>query len=727
MPFIDAFPDPTPALSTASRLNFIFDILPAGLNDLMRELWIPRLKVDGVEVQIQGTASVNEDENSIGETLTVELLKVSDRVLFTSSASIDFGIGRKEAGVWDEDTFITLLSGGSDQSINRSIAGPPQNIGDRVSVTIISSAGDKLNKTSPNGLIIYDSDRSTIADEDLKPLIGATGVVYSKEIIAVPGLKLSDLFSEVLITKCGFTGYETDLPENDYPIQRYEVKMGERFFDGLKGFIGMYSPAIVDISDTLWITDTTTPQPAGFPAPKQISLDRPLSINIGTERQRLDALMLQFVGLENNYDFTSFAYDYPKSTPSRNTVVESEIIDIEFRKITSPTTSKVIRTARNIENRRTLLGGEEIDNTSEVTEFTSSGRPSHIRKTTQKLVPDVGVGYAANALANVLEEKTEYAYQPHPFLGRAEYCARKSFTSEGVISVDTASPRPDGSAFKRDITLAHYGGNINDGQTLETGPIKTRDETFVPLRNGNVLHREFEIDEVTGLVLVDRITEKPGEIAMSAVASTYESMPVFAPGVTARTAERVEPFSIRELPLRYGLPLAERVLLQRQSDAGTVNMPLIGYDPSLKKGIPVQPLDRDGASLGNFLITGRKIDISANGVIVNLTGRAIAGSTAVLQNTPSYARTIEAAEELIFTRPVTCTAGYSLSLDPSTVDDLTIEARHVEIPELAWTDLSAGSIDLTVWDGTDQDFEIRITASSPRDPVRERFAIVVDI
>lgn len=725
MPFIESFPPPIPPAQTASLLNFIVDIDPPASGDLQHELWLPRLKVDGTEVQIRGTAQVSEDENTLGESLTCTLLNDEDRALLTPSSVLEFGIGRTIDGDWDEATFVTLLTDGKVTDISYNLQGAPEAMNDQVNITVISRTTDKLNKATETGLIIYDSDKINIAEGDLKGVFDSNGVYRSPVAVAIPGLKLSDLFQRVFVTECGFDHYKTDLSVDDYPIQRYQVKLGERFYDGLKGFIGMYRPSMTPVGDDIWITDTTVPQPSGFPAPKEITIDRPLNISSQLSRQDLDGLVVRYVGLENNYDFTDFDFQYPITTSGR-TRTESEVITVRFKKIISPLLPAIIvREAINIENRRSYIDGVEVDNSSEATEFTANGWPAHIRKTTQKLLPPVTDPTLPPSLQNALTEREEYVYAPHPFKAQTQYVARRSYHSDGIVSSDTENPLPDGTPYKRDLTTSQRSGNVAAGQAFATGPIKTREETTVPLRNGNVRFREYEVDEMSGLVVVDRVGEKPGDISQSGVSSTQQELLVLAPGVTDLTAKIIDDFPIGELPLRYGQPLAERVIVQRQAGAGSVSLPVIGFDRALKRGIPVKVGDRDGNSLGNFLIVGRKIDIDSNGVVMNLTGRAMAGSNAPLQHTPSYSTRFEGPEVQTFTIPVVCTDGYTMRVLQGSVANVTIQARHGSSG--GFTDIETSELDLSPWDGTTENFEIKITSGTVSVPTRVQFDVNVDL
>lgn len=723
MPFIDTFPKETVGTSRESRCGFVLDILPSGLTDLKREIWLPRLKADGTEILVR-SAQLEENESSVGKTLSVELLKFSDKAAFTSAASIDFGVGRKTGGSWDEATFQTLIAGGKVRSVRFSIAGSPQQPRDAVSVQIISAESDKLDRTSAAGLIIYDPDREQIGDADVKTIYDAEGNAYTPEVVAIPGLTLADLFQRIFVTECGFDAYHTTLPARDYPIQRYEVAMGQRFYDGLKRFIGMFYPAVKVIDDEIWITDTTIPQPSSFPAPKQITVDNVTSISSEVEKQRLDALLVRGVGLENNYDFTTFRFEYPK-TADGAVRTETEQITIEYRKITSPTTNQVVGEALNIENKKSYVGGTQIDESSDVYEFDAFGRPNNRRKTAYKLLPPTYGTDNPPSLQLAAEERENFGYASHPYRSRSQYLQKREMRRSGLYAEDADNPRPDGTPFKQDLALAHRSGNVNTTQTFGTTDLFFRSETAEPLPDGQTRVRVLEIDQLTGLVVNDYQENRPGEIALQSGRPVQVTVPVFAQDGASRSLDRVEDFPIGELPLKFGLPLARRVLRMRQTKGQQVSLEHIGFDASLVKGQTISAYDRGGSSIGTFLIAGVVITFTRDGLTMSLSVRELADSTAPLAGLGSYTRTIDEGEELVFTIPVECSDDLFLRVDPSPVADLTVEAYRVvgSGPE-TYTDLETTPIDLSPWDGTTQEFQIRITAGSVSSVTRRQFDLI---
>lgn len=732
MPIIDTYPDLPQPSTQVQGISMRFDILPTDYNSLIKKLWLPRLKVDGVEVFLKDEPiTISETETEVAESLTVTLLDPEDRSLFAGTPAIEFGIGRRVGGAWDEATFDTMLPDLIVSSTSFTVSGPVNDPEDDSRITLITRAGDLLAKTSERGLIIYDSLRTQLSDADLRPDCDTDGNSYKPEVVAIPGLKWGDLRQEVLIERCGFSAvHDEDLKPFDYPIQRYQVKMGERFYDGLKGFLGvLVNPAITRQGDDLWITDTTKVQPSGFPAPRAITLDRPLSIETGSEKQRLDALWVNYTGIENNYDFTRPKFD-SSDTSSGNQKTETEQIDIEFVKVVNPALpGVVVKTVPNIKNVRTFLLGTEIDYNSRNWILDTQGRVEHIISTVMKLLPPQDDVESAKILQKVLTETDDYIRGPHPFKPRTDIVTDRYYRSEGTVAVDSVNTNPDGSDFEMDYPTAFKSNNISTDHTFREGTIRTRTERAVPLLDGSSRVHIRQIYEVTGQVELDYSEDRPGEIGIPGYTPSQDRILVYKDTGAARSDDRVESISIGEWPLKYGIALARRILLQRQTDAGVVNVPILGYDKTLVKGLPIALYDRPqrgSAYLGAYLVTGRRITIDDGGVVMNLSGRVMASSEQPLQEVSSYGRTIGAGETLNFVIPIYCATGYSLFIAPTAVSNLTIMARPVELIPPAFTDLEADDISLTAYAGTVKNFEIEITAGAVSVVTHVEFNLLTD-
>lgn len=87
----------------------------------------------------------------------------------------------------------------------------------------------------------------------------------------------------------------------------------------------------------------------------------------------------------------------------------------------------------------------------------------------------------------------------------------------------------------------------------------------------------------------------------------------------------------------------------------------------------------------------------------------------------SFPFSIDAGEEKTFTVRIECRSGSYLRSE--TVSDLTVEARKVGDSD--WIDLEASEIDLAPFDGTRQNFEIRMTAAAVSSAQTRNFKLTV--
>jgi hypothetical protein len=177
-------------------------------------------------------------------------------------------------------------------------------------------------------------------------------------------------------------------------------------------------------------------------------------------------------------------------------------------------------------------------------------------------------------------------------------------------------------------------------------------------------------------------------------------------------------------PFKYAIPLARRWLINWQTNGnGNYDLAYVGYDKTIVKGTTLTAHDREGNPFGGCVVTGRSITTDLNGVVMNLTARKIVVSENDLQDLNSYAHSIRSAQQEIWTFSVPCTAGFVFGLDSRPLGSVTVEARKVG--DAAWVDLEAGDIDLSPWDGTAQDFEIRVTADAVSTPVSVQINLTV--
>jgi hypothetical protein len=713
MPFIETYPEPALTPSVATAMGVTFDLLPAGW-EVDLEVWVLKVTVDGVEVDVMPGASV--DDSEVSRTASFTLADISEAGLFTPAAMIDVIVQSP-----DGSKSYVEIEDGRVRSLSTRLAGEPGAEDDTVRVTVESRADTLLAKTSDAGTVIYDSDRVTLSAADYKVITDGEGNEYVPELVGVPGLKLADLLDLVLIDRCGLTQVETNLPVDEWPIEQYRVQMGQRFYDGLKGLWGMYSPVVKLDGTEVGIYDSTLPLPAGVPAPRAVTVDEAEELQTEHSRQAVDGLMVQFAGVENNYDFTTPRFEYPSEAHGSSTI-DYERIVIEFRKITTPGNSVKVREELNIENKTTSIDGVTVEDSSEQFLFSSRGEIAVRTKRTRALLPTLPL--AVPGMRTSRDEREQFSYQAHPFKRRSTYCSRRATTIHGLVVNDSDNPNIYDEPARQEVNVALRSNNIAAGQIYSTEPVSTRIETAIPQKDGTVLTRVLVTDDVNPSNSVDYFERRPGDIGVSGLAATEEAIPVFpTDGHVRDGSERMDYFHIGELPLKFGLPLARRVLLFRRTKGRTADVRHVGYDPTLQQAVPFSPYDRAGTLIGSFLTEGRRV-VFDRGVTIELRGREMAASAESLQRLGPMTASLEAGDSVTWELPVECATGVELTVSPASVANITIEARHVELPPLAWTDLEGGVIDLSPWDGLTEDFEFRFTAGAVAVPTRVTFSIV---
>jgi len=603
-------------------LTFIFDVIgtEAELLADRRTNWVPRLQVDGVDVRI-ASAHLDDTNDQAGKTVDVNLVNLDERALFTSAASIRFGYGRRVSGAWDETTMEWEIIGGKAASQSSTTSGPPHTPADTVKITARDNTKTLLLKTAQTPLIIYDSNRVTVDTSQMDVLLDTDGRSYPTEALAIAGMTLKKLLTETLVNRCGFTSFRMNLP--DYPLQRYDCAIGASIWQATKKFTGMFNPAVLDVNQELWIVDTSLAIPAGFPDPREVSFDQMNTVTSDEDVPHIDGFLVQYVQTDNAYDYTTFRFE-DDTVPIGNTIVESNRIFIQFRKLAHPTV--VLREALNIESKTISANGVTIEESTENWIYGLGGDIISRSKTVDKLLPTIGSFDQVPAPLSMQRSLTEYetyTYLTHPFKVGEKYIERRSLTVTGLIASDTQNPqlgRPWDGAFHS----VYQTGNLNATTTVRDGGIRTYSESSTPLRNGNVQTRVFEVDEIVGLVLKDYIEERPGDVGMRATANAQKELLVLAEDNITRTTDEIQDFPVGELPLTLAIPLSRRVIVQRQTKPKRFNGHLISYDKTIKKGLPIRAKQwRNAVSPTNVLITGRVIDSDSKGTYMTVTGREI--------------------------------------------------------------------------------------------------------
>jgi len=216
---------------------------------------------------------------------------------------------------------------------------------------------------------------------------------------------------------------------------------------------------------------------------------------------------------------------------------------------------------------------------------------------------------------NSIYELETVDYAVHPFKKLHLYIANRTVNTEGIIYVDVDNPQLD-APYAQDANKVFESGNVTTTSIPTWGAIQTYIETGTPVRGGQVRYHILEIDQVAGCVTQNRDEWREGELGISALIKEPREVLV-----GTHTSGVIDTLHGGEAPLNIAFPLAERILRQKQVLQRTVSFPLPFVDPSLKKGTPVECLDRDGNSLGYYTIEAREIRGTKEFWSMNITGK----------------------------------------------------------------------------------------------------------
>ncbi len=601
-----------------SELLFSCDIFPARQIGYYRE-FAEKLTVDGTEIKIREW-TYDEPADRTGANLNITLLDPADGELLTNYSSVKFETGEKIGGVWEWET---LVDSSRAESSSFSLARTNNAPSDTYSFSCLGDLNSKLNKCAATDLVIYDSARQTLRQEDFEPTLDTDGREYKTKLEPTVNLKLSDLFEKVFVTRCGFSRVSTNLP--DYAVSRVDFEPGNSYYESLKGFFGTFEPLTFESGGELNIIDATAVLPSGFPAPRTIGISKARALSTEANRGRLDGFRVVYTEDERNFDYITYeTKTYTESsgdfgTPNY-TETDFEIRYREYRKFAQP----AIVLSKKLEyKRKTTLNADFVETNETIERYFYDAFGDNVRreKTVSARVPDLG-NNGVLTLQTVREEKERFDYASHPFQKRKRYLRRRELNVSGIISIDSENQQL-GADFERELPVAFRSGNIVEDMTTRFGAIRTETETNEPLRNGNVRVGNWEYDHLSALVIRDEEEERPGEIGISAFQTAQNKIYVFDADNAERSTERIETFNVGELPLTIAIPLARRVLKKRKTKPLRLSMELIGRDTTIRKGTPITAAGRDGNIIGTFLVEGRSLRGSKDGRFMTVTGRQI--------------------------------------------------------------------------------------------------------
>lgn len=681
------------------------------------DLWLPRLKVNGVEVSVVSGQFIESADDAGAE---VELLvtDVDDASLFVDGAVYDFGLGEEvKHGSWNESTFEWLIRNGEKVGSVKQTSQNDRTLQDTFTVRIKSQSKGRLQRCPERPYVLYNSAVQSVNAEDFEVLTDTDGNEYVTEVEGVAGLRLYQMIKEIFVDRCGFSWYYTNIP--DYVISRVDCPIGVPYLQSVRHLFGISDPVVMEIDNYIYILDTTMAMPAGFPAPVSVDADRYRTLTVSEEVTGLDGVILTYVESGYGYDYVTLDSKVKEVTSGTfgsddyvSTLVEQKFR--EYRKFSMP--GVVLKRELYYESRQvdttldgsaqTVVDSKRYDSRNRLTQ-----RDYSVESRELDIDLSVALGTPSRSKVQVETIEERYTYEAHPFQANREYLAKKESRRDALILVDADNQQLGGN-FEQEYRVGARSGNLKEGQTTRFGLITKGVDTWKPLRNGMVEVSEFEYNFVARQATKDGVPrEEPGDVAIHALAPQQKEIIVLREAGMTRTSRPLGSVHGGEMPVQYLIPLVRRLVFAMGSESRQVQSELIGFDPVIKKGLPIRFYDR-GVDKGVHLPMGRTIAFGPQGAFVQLQCkqlREVSDYSAGDSNpVGTFTQLLESNDSKVFNIKLQCKAGYELR--STSHPAITVEAKRLS--DVSWTGIEGSGLDLTPYDGTVQDFQVRLTTGA---------------
>src|SRR5436190_5599177 len=262
-------------------------------------MYTERLYVDGQLVPVREWQATLKIDGFVD--INIELHDPEQRSLITRTSLIKFEIGLANQP-FNTFEYKTLIE---DGYFNESAYQERADDSDTFTFTGLSAIHKKLNRTSANGLVVYDPNLVDVDVSDFRVVYDDFGRPFVPEIVAIPKLTMEKLFHEIYINRCGFNDVFSNLPVRKWSISRVDFPAGRPYLEAFNSRIGMYFPSYDQIGDDLWIRGTRIPYPAGSPTPETIEASETMDLQLATDHRRVDVIELIFNLFTYEYDYTS--------------------------------------------------------------------------------------------------------------------------------------------------------------------------------------------------------------------------------------------------------------------------------------------------------------------------------------------------------------------------------------------------------------------------------------
>lgn len=561
-----------------------------------------------------------EDANSVGETLECTFQKNGDRDAILAASNFKFEI--YENGSWKE-----IFDAGIRTGIGFSLAWASTAPNDVLQVNTTGPATDRMQQTPLVDTVIYDSLRETINVADFKILQDTDGNLYVPDLTPIPGMQINDLLHAVFVTACGFSTVHSTLP--NWPIRRADFQMTTSFYDGVKPHIGAFNPLIFVKENAVWILDPTVSIPAGFADPVALNSDQYELGQFQDDDLNADGFRVSFSQTELDFDYftdeeiidptdTSGTFGSPSYTET-----DRKRTFRKFYKNSQPlipvNTTKISET----ETLRGMVDGSllQLHESVETIQLDSFGFTSEILRNETGLIPDLSADGFPVTYVSTRTERSTFDYKADIKTPLRKILSFQRKKVSGLVTTDSTNKHLD-KPFVQEFKNGFRSGNLSAGLSLSFVPISEETEIFQQNEKGEIESRSKTTDFLTSPPTVNNATGevRGGDGSLNGQTSAANQLIVLRAG-SPRTNAQLQTLSVGELPMVYAKALAQRLLNRRRLRRGTIQ--LKGINLNFERGSVFECFDRDGFSVGRYIVEGRAIAGSDLGTAAQVTKQVL--------------------------------------------------------------------------------------------------------
>ena len=617
-----------------------------------------RFKIGGVEVPIK-KAVVSAPKSKIGTDISVVFSRSSDRSLISGGAVYSLEIGTVISNVVTWHTLSTGFVSTDSYDVGWTDYSPT----DEVSLSTTDSIAHAMMSSPYFPVVFFDPEYLDIKPEDLQPVFDASGNLYPTILIPVSGLNVGTVLN-YCASQMGI-GLSTNISVSAFRIKRLDINIGQPFISAISGLIGVFSPLFIDIGGAVHILDSTMLWIGGSSTPKTLTTSKYRVTRLGKVWPDINGYVVEYVESHDAWD----------TNKDDDDTVTNTIVDEDENRITQVYTTTTVRSYYRSSLPSIVVRKETVKVLTETWVndpalygdgfvLINSSREDFIYDHIGKIIEHgkresarvpfwypsesplskAGEGQWQYTFTTVKYEHEEYVYKENPFKHGTEYRESLFQYTRALIytdrdkqfeTTDKTDPLdldPDKEVpikYKELYIDAYRGGNLQEPdldpdanskppvfpytyyENVSFEPSQARFEYTVPVSKDVARTETKETDHITKVVTMNVTEEQIGEFSTSSQVGQTRRAIVFSSG-GVRTSRRIETLNIGEIPLEYGIPLAQRKLAKANINT-EMQCELIGYDPGISKGTILGVTGREGVSLGGYLTEGWQVTLDKLG------------------------------------------------------------------------------------------------------------------